>query len=82
QISRNEAAACIPLAEHAIAVVESHGAGADPMELADVRYVLARAMWDAKRDRPGALKIAARAEAEHPVPDRKKAIEAWIVQHK
>ncbi|MFT3692797.1 MAG: serine/threonine-protein kinase [Kofleriaceae bacterium] len=81
QIAEAKPAACIPNAERAIEVIESHGAGADPLELADTRYVMARAMWDAKLDRPRALKLAAQAMAEHPVPDRKAIIAAWIKDH-
>lgn len=82
QIAANKPAACIPNAKRAIAVVESHGPGADPLELADTRFVLARAMWDAKLDRPGAVKLAAQAMAEHPLADRKAAIGAWLEAHR
>jgi tetratricopeptide (TPR) repeat protein len=81
QIAQDKDADCIPNVERAIALIEAKGPGADPLELADARYLLARAMWEAKRDRPRALQIAAQAEHEHPLAERRKIIADWIAQH-
>jgi len=81
QIAREKPDLCIPSAERAIQIIEHRGDGADPLELADARYVLARAMWEAKRDRPRARRLALQVQADHPLAERRQVIAAWLDQH-
>ncbi len=81
QLARDHAADCVRSAERAVALIEKDGPGADPVELADARYVLARVLWDAKRERPRARQLAERAEHEHPIEERRQIIAAWLKTH-
>ena len=83
QIAQEKPRDCLPNAKRAVTLIEAKGPGADPLELGDARYLLARALWDAnKADRPGALLVAAQAAEEHPLAERRKIIADWIAQHR
>jgi eukaryotic-like serine/threonine-protein kinase len=83
QIAQEKPRDCLPNAKRAVSLIEAKGPGADPLELGDARYLLARAMWDAnKADRPSALLVAAQAAEEHPLAERRKIIADWITQHR
>jgi predicted Ser/Thr protein kinase len=81
EIAMDKPADCVPHAQRAVAAITVRGAGADPLELADARYVLARAMWEAKLDRPRARQIAVQAQAEHPLAERRQIMADWLAQH-
>ena len=81
EIAMDKPADCVPQAQRAIAAINARGPTADPLELADARYVLARAMWEAKQDRPRARQIALQAQAEHPLAERRQVMAAWLTQH-
>jgi len=70
-----------PLATRAVELIEARGNDADPQELADGRYLIARAMWDAKQDRVRARALAARAQAEEPDAVRQQVVAAWLRAH-
>ncbi|MEO6772059.1 MAG: serine/threonine-protein kinase [Kofleriaceae bacterium] len=82
EIAMARPADCIPHAQRAVAAITARGAATDPVELADARYVLARAMWEANHDRPRARRLAVQAEAEHPLAERRKVIADWLAQHR
>jgi hypothetical protein len=73
----------VPAAQRALALATEQPEATSPDELAEARFVLARALWAASRDRPRALALArdagALAEAS---PDRRAAIEAWLAEHR
>ncbi|HEY6034079.1 MAG TPA: hypothetical protein VIV58_07465, partial [Kofleriaceae bacterium] len=81
EIAMDKPADCVPQAQRAVAAITARGATADPLELADARYVLARAMWEAKLDRPRARQIAMQAQAEHPLAERRQVMADWLAQH-
>ena len=81
EIAMDKPADCIPQAQRAVAAITARGATANPLELADARYVLARAMWEAKLDRPRARQIAMQAQAEHPLAERRQVMADWLAQH-
>ncbi len=82
QLARDQPAACLPLAERAVTLIEARGAEADPQELADGRYLIARAMWDAKLDRAKARALAVQARAEEPGADRQRVVADWLTAHR
>jgi len=81
EIAMDKPADCIPHGQRAVAAITARGVDADPLELADARYVLARAMWEAKLDRPHARQIAMQAQAEHPLAERRQIMSEWLAQH-
>jgi len=80
-LARDKPAECLPLATRAVELIEARGNDADPQELADGRYLIARAMWDAKQDRVRARALAARAQAEEPDAVRQQVVAAWLRAH-
>ncbi len=82
QLARDQPAACVPLATRAVALIEARGKDADPQELADGRYLIARAMWDAKQDRTKARALAVQAQAEEPGADRQQVVADWLTAHR
>ena len=80
-IARDQPASCLPLAVRVVALIEAHGKDSDPQELADGRYLIARAMWDAKQDRARARALAAQAQAEEPDAERQQVVAAWLRSH-
>ena len=62
-------------------------AGGDPAELAELQLALARALWDAGRDRSRAVALAGTARAAYAAAgDRKReelaAADAWLASHR
>ncbi|CAN5629402.1 hypothetical protein BH11MYX1_BH11MYX1_28630 [soil metagenome] len=80
-IARAKPAECIPLAERAVKLLEAHGHDSDPQELADGRYLIARARWDANQDRPRARALAVQAQAEEPDAERQQVVADWLKAH-
>ena len=80
-LARDKPSECLPLATRAVELIEARGNDADPQELADGRYLIARAMWDAKQDRVRARALAARAQAEEPDAVRQQVVAAWLRAH-
>jgi len=71
----------IPLLERALSLLE--GAPERELDAAKVRFNLARAMWDARRERKRAIELA-RAALERftaSSDERAKEVAAWLVQH-
>lgn len=74
-------AAAIPVLERALPLL-----GADERErLAELRFALARALWDARADRPRALALAAEARealaAAPALAGRVEAVTRWLAAH-
>ena len=69
--------------ERALAIREK--SGAEPSQIGETRFLLARALWDSGRDRAraGTLAQAARAAYGDKAPWRDKvdAIDRWLAQH-
>jgi len=86
EVGLHAPAQAIPLAQRAIAMVEHREGGA--IELAQGRFSLARALWDAGRDRAHAHELAAQARAAFlnaGGPQGKKAVaevDAWTRSHR
>ncbi|WAS90661.1 serine/threonine-protein kinase [Nannocystis punicea] len=84
-VVRGDAAAAIPPLERAQALLEKHQVL--PSLLARVRFLLARALWDAGQSQDEALRLAARAEAGFrslatPVGDADAArVGDWLANH-
>jgi hypothetical protein len=74
---RDATAALIPL-ERAVKILEHHEAA--PLLLALARFNLARALWDAGRDRRRAHALAVAARGNMPQTDRAE-LEGWLRQH-
>jgi len=51
------------------------------MTTAQIQFGLARALWDAKRDRARARELA-HAARDHLVDNDKRELEAWLAKHK
>jgi tetratricopeptide (TPR) repeat protein/predicted Ser/Thr protein kinase len=80
QLARGRAAQAIPYAERALALVERRPADANPVDLADARFMLARLLAEAKRDLVRARGLAEQA-ANHPDPDKRATIATWLHDH-
>jgi eukaryotic-like serine/threonine-protein kinase len=83
-LARGRAADAVVLAERAVKVREDGSAPAG--EEAEARFVLARALWDASRERPRALAVAEQArEAYREAGDGEATalaeVEAWLRAH-
>jgi tetratricopeptide (TPR) repeat protein len=74
------AAAAVEPLEHALAIFAKHGNDAE--SLADTRFALAKALWDAGRDRPRALSLMAQARDGFATLDnavhRRAEAAAWL----
>ncbi len=57
QLARGRPAAAVPLLERALRLAPEEAA-------TETRFVLARALWESKQDRPRALELAARARSD------------------
>jgi hypothetical protein len=61
------------------------GGEADTSVVAETRFALARALWDAGRDRPRARRLAATARANYQGPPLHAAevreLDAWLASH-
>jgi len=80
QIARDKAADCIPVAERALALAEKRPADANPGDLAEAQFMLARLLWEAHRDDQKARTLAQAAE-QGPNADQNAKIHAWLETH-
>jgi uncharacterized iron-regulated protein len=65
--------------ERALALGEAHAVA--PVELAETRFVLARALWDSRQDTARARELARKAEGalEQPGTEALRArVQAWL----
>jgi tetratricopeptide (TPR) repeat protein len=69
--------------ERALAIREK--SGAEPSQIGETRFLLARALWDSGRDRARAVTLAQAAKAAYgdkaPWRDKVEAIDRWLAQH-
>jgi eukaryotic-like serine/threonine-protein kinase len=84
-LARGQAGEAVSFAERAVRVSEE--GNASPVVLAEVRFVLARASWDAGHDRSRALALAQQALDAYQQAGAAKAIaraeiEAWLTQRR
>jgi eukaryotic-like serine/threonine-protein kinase len=73
-------AKAIPTLERALTIRAVPGA-TDPLDLAETKYTLARALWDAKRDRARARTLATEARRLFEDSDDKDAarvVDEWL----
>ena len=78
ELSAGRGAQAVPPAERAVALGRTRPDDANPGELAAARFALARALGAAGGDLARARGLAASAAADHPVPERRAEIEAWL----
>jgi len=71
----------IPILERALSILEPYPARAADAAL--IRFHLARALWDSRRDRPRAVRAAraARDVFAEKSDDRAKSVEVWLAEH-
>jgi tetratricopeptide (TPR) repeat protein/predicted Ser/Thr protein kinase len=82
ELAQDKSRDCLANAQRAVSLIEAKGKGADPLELGDARYLVARAMWEADKTKHAqALQVAAQAAEEHPLAERRKIIADWIAAH-
>jgi tetratricopeptide (TPR) repeat protein len=79
ELLRGRPEAAIAPLEEAVAARES--AKSTPADLAAARFHLARALWDARRDRPRARALAAGARATA-APELAAEIDAWLASRR
>ena len=69
--------------ERALAIREK--SGAEPSQIGETRFLLARALWDSGRDRARAATLAQAAKSAYgdkaPWRDKVDAIDRWLAQH-
>jgi len=80
ELALGRASDALAPAERAIALLAKPDAHADPGQLARVRFVLARALWDANRDRRRAHELATQARAALDGADAGE-VAAWLATH-
>ena len=80
-LAANQPAQAIPHAERAVAIAKQRPADANPAETGDAKFVLARALWESKRDRARARKLAEEANELVGYPESRTAIQAWLADH-
>ena len=72
--------AAVPPLEHAVKIHEAHRA--DPRDLADARFALARALWATGKEKDRARKLAREARATFDGPawfkERLAVVDAWL----
>ncbi len=83
QVSLGRAAEAIPLLERALAL--RMGAGRDPIDAAETRFALARALWESRRDRARAWALATEARAAYGgarSATERAEVDAWLARHR
>jgi eukaryotic-like serine/threonine-protein kinase len=83
-LARSSASEAIAPAQRAVTMREN--AGSPAAELATARFVLARALWDAHRDRDRALELARQARAAYRDAGEGRAsdleqVDGWLARH-
>lgn len=81
ELARNKPAVALPHAERAVALASKRPDDANPAELADARFALARALWDTRGDRVRARKLVGDASTGMVDPEKRKALDAWLAAH-
>jgi len=79
-LALGKASDAVAPAERALALLAKPDAHTEARELARVRFVLARALWDANRDRRRAHELAAQARAALDGADASE-VAAWLAAH-
>src|SRR5262249_43048584 len=82
-LARGQASRAIELVEAALAIAERNADRITPRELAEIRFVLARALWDGGGDRARARALARQAadgQAGRKGPELAE-IRAWLARH-
>lgn len=80
-LERHKPAEAIPLFERALVILE---AMSEKRELAEVRFLLARALWDGGGNRGRAIHLAEQARDRYVAigtPDERSEIARWLQQH-
>jgi tetratricopeptide (TPR) repeat protein len=83
RLAQGEVASAVPLLEKAARLGEAFVI--PPFVLADVRFALARALWDSRGDRDRALELAAATRQVYVATDnapRREVLDAWIAGHR
>lgn len=67
--------------ERALAITAKRAADANPAEIGEGKYLLARGLWDANKDRARARKLAEEARKMEIAPNIAEALDAWLKEH-
>jgi eukaryotic-like serine/threonine-protein kinase len=68
-------------AERALKIQAKRPADANPQEIGDAKFVLARALWDANRDHAQARKLGEEAREVLVYPASRQMLEEWLAAH-
>jgi eukaryotic-like serine/threonine-protein kinase len=81
QLARGHAELALPIAERSLAMATARPSDANPGELADAQFLVARVLWEGHGDRKRARTLADAAAKAQPDPDRQAAIHTWQLAH-
>jgi eukaryotic-like serine/threonine-protein kinase len=81
QIVTHEPVVAIATAERALAITAKRPADANPVELGQIKFVLARALWDSKRDRKRARDLVLEAIELSKSPSERDMYKQWVSDH-
>ncbi len=81
ELAANQPARALPHAERAVAVAAKRPADANPAEVGDAKFALARALWDTHRDRARARTLVTEANPLIDDPARRAELDRWIAAH-
>jgi hypothetical protein len=81
QVYAKRPAEAVAVAERALAIAAKRPTDANPGELGQTKYVLARALWDSNRDRKRARALVMEAREVSQNPNEKQMYDDWLAQH-
>jgi hypothetical protein len=81
QLAAGKPADALPNAERAVALALKRPVDANPAELGDAKFALARALWDTKRDRARARKLVGEADPLIQGDEKRAELTSWLRDH-
>ena len=71
----------IATAERALKIAAKRPADANPVELGQLKFVLARALWESNRDRKRARTLVLESVELSKSPNERAMYQAWLAEH-
>jgi eukaryotic-like serine/threonine-protein kinase len=81
QIVDKQPAVAVATAERALAITAKRPADANPVELGQIKFVLARALWDSNKDRKRARSLVMESVELSKSPNEREMYQMWLREH-
>jgi eukaryotic-like serine/threonine-protein kinase len=81
QLFAKQPVKAIATAERALSITQKRPADANPVEVGQIKFVLARALWDSNRDRARARTLVTEALELSRDDNDKQLYQTWLAEH-